>query len=178
MILIAFAFLFVVIFIISLFLLLLKFIFKKKIFGKIIIGLWLFYISIPFLMILISIFTDKKEIEKDDIYGTYVINRDKCAGKQADWQYNHYRFEIKEDNTIIFYITDGKKIIKEIKGTVEVKEYFTPSPHLKINFAEPRFHVIKDNPTLYREVWSFYYVFCSEKYGNMFFSKGNWKSID
>jgi hypothetical protein len=159
-------------------LLLLWLITRKSIFGKIAGALWLGLISLIGLFCILSVFTSKKEIDKDDIYGEYIIDRNKCAGKQADWQYNHYRFEIREDNKIFFYITENERIIKTIEGTVEIKEYYTPSPRLKINFDDPRFHVVQDNPTLYREIWSFYYVFYSDKFDNMFFTKGTWSSID
>lgn len=159
-------------------LLLLWLITRKNIFGKIAGTLWLGLISLIILLYIVSIFTSKKEINKNDIYGEYVIDRNKCAGKQADWQYNHYRFKITEDNKIFFYVTENERIIKTIEGTVEIKEYYTPSPRLKINFDEPRFHIIQYNPTLYREIWSFYYVFYSDKFDNMFFTKGTWKSID
>ena len=177
MILIAFGILFVLFIGITIVLLILSLIFKKKIFGKIILGLWLFFISIPILYTIESIFTTRKEIEKNDIYGSYVINRNKCEGKQADWQYNHFRFKITEDNKIFFYITEKENIIKTIEGTVEFNHGNT-SPQIKLNFEAPKFHVLLENPTLYREIWSFYYVFESNKYGNMFFTKGNWKSID
>ena len=163
--------------IISIIIYILGLIFKKKIFEKLIVGLWITLIILPFLMIVVSIFTDKKDVETEDIYGDYVIDRNKCAGKQADWQYDHYRFKITEDNKIFFYITEKENIIKTIEGKVE----FTDggySPHLKIEIEEPKFHILKENPTLYRETWSFYYVFESEKYKNVFFTKGNWKSID
>jgi hypothetical protein len=111
------------------------------------------------------------------IYGNYIIDRSKYTGKQADWQYNHYRFKITEDNKIFFYITEKENIIKTIEGKVEFTEYGY-SPHLKIELEEPKFHILKENPTLYREIWSFYYVFESDKYKNVFFTKGNWKSID
>lgn len=129
-----------------------------------------------FLLSIISFFNSKKELEKEDLYGDYVIDRDKFAGKQADWQYNHYRYRITEDNKIFFYITEKEKIIKTIQGKVEIYEGYA-SPRLKITFDEP-FHIIDNNPTLYREVWSFYYVFYSDKYQNVFFKKGTWSSID
>lgn len=178
MFIIAFGFLFAIFISLTLVLWILKLIFKKKIINKIILGLWIFFISIPILLLIISIFTTKMELDKEEIYGNYVIDRSKCSGKQSDWQYNHYRFKITKDNKICFYITEKEKIIKTIEGKVEIKEYYTPSPRLKIIFKEPSFHIIKDNPTLYREIWSFYYVFYSEKYQNVFFKKGNWKSID
>ena len=171
------AFLFIFFVIVSVFLFVLKLIFKKKIFNILNIAWWIFFFSIPFLLAIVSFFTSKKEVEKDDIYGEYIIDREKCAGKQADWQYNHYRFKITEDNKIFFYITEKENIIKTIEGKVEFTEY-SHSPHLKIELEEPKFHILQENPTLYREIWSFYYVFESEKYKNVFFTKGNWKPID
>lgn len=175
--LISFIILLILFSIVSIFIFILEIIFKHKFFRKLNYGLWILFVSMPFLLAFLSIFTSKKEVEKDDIYGDYIINRDKCAGKQADWQYNHYRFKITKDNKIKFYITDKEKIIKEIEGKVEFTDY-GQSPHLKILLDEPRFHILKENPTLYREIWSFYYVFESEKFKNMFFTKGNWKAID
>jgi len=151
---------------------------KKRIFGKIAGGIWLGFIYLIILLFIVDFATSKKEIEKDDIYGDYVIDRDKFPGKQADWQYNHYRFTITKDNKILFYITEKERIIKTIKGKAEIKEYYTPSPRLKLIFEEPKFHIIADNPTLYREIWSFYYVFYSDKFQNVFFKKGTWHSID
>ena len=175
MILFALFFIFIFFLAITLVLWLLKIIFKAKIFSKMIIGLWILFILLPILSSILSVFTTKKTLEKKDIYGDYIIDRSKFSGKQADWQYNHYRYTITEDNKIYFYITNKEKIIKKIEGEVEFIEHY--SPRLKIYFKEPKFHIIKDNPTLYREIWSFYYVFNSEKYNNMFFKKGTWKSI-
>jgi energy-coupling factor transporter transmembrane protein EcfT len=171
------AFLFIFFLIISIFLFILKLIFKKKIFVLLNIAWWIFFISIPFLLAIVSVFTSKKEVEKDDIYGDYIINRKMCAGKQADWQYNHYRFKITKGNKIFFYITEKENIIKTIEGKVAFTE-FDHSPHLKLELEKPKFHILQENPTLYREIWSFYYVFESDKYKNVFFTKGNWKPID
>jgi hypothetical protein len=125
----------------------------------------------------ITFLNSNTRVTAGKIYGNYIIDRSKYPGKQADWQYNHYRFKITEDNKIFFYITEKENIIKTIEGKVEFTEYGY-SPHLKIHINEPRFHILKENPTLYREIWSFYYVFESEKYKNVFFTKGNWKPID
>jgi hypothetical protein len=125
----------------------------------------------------ISFLNANTKVTVGKIYGNYIIDRNKYPGKQADWQYNHYRFKITEDNKIFFYITEKENIIKTIEGKVEFTEY-GHSPHLKIELEEPKFHILQENPTLYREIWSFYYVFESDKYKNVFFTKGNWKSID
>lgn len=169
------AFLFISFLIVSIILFILKLIFKKKIFNTLNIAWWIFFISIPFILMILSFFTSKKEIEKEDLVGNYIIDRTKCSGKQADWQYNHYRFKITEDDKIFFYVTEN--IIKTIEANITYTEY-THSPHIKIELDEPKFHILAENPTLYREIWAFYYVFESSKFGNMFFTKGNWKEID
>ncbi|POR20843.1 hypothetical protein BWK58_13375, partial [Flavobacterium columnare] len=48
------------------------------------------------------------------------------------------------------------------------------SPQIDFQTNHKNFHIIQNNPTLYREVWSFYYVFKSKKIGNMFFTKKKW----
>jgi hypothetical protein len=171
------AFLFIFFLIISFILFILKLIFKKNIFNTLNKVWWLLFFSLPIIFYIISFFTSKKEIEINDINGNYIIDREKYAGKQADWQYNHYRFKITKDNKIFFYITENENIIKTIEGNITYTGY-TNSPHIKIELDEPKFHILASNPTLYREIWSFYYVFESNKYGNMFFTKGNWKPID
>lgn len=171
------AFLFIFFLIVSIILFILKLIFKKKIFNTLNIAWWIFFVSIPFILMILSFFTSKKEVEKENIIGDYIIDRTKCSGKQADWQYNHYRFKITEDDKIYFYITNKEQIIKTIKGNVTYT-HTSFSPHIKIEVEEPKFHILSKNPSLYREIWTFYYVFESSKFGNMFFTKGNWKSID
>lgn len=171
------AFLFIFFLFVSIFLFIFKLIFKNKIFNTLNKLWWLLFFSLPIIFYIISFFTSKKEIEINDIYGNYIIDREKYAGEQADWQYNHYRFKITEKNKIFFYITDKENITTTIEGTVSYSEG-GHSPHLKIEINEPVYHVLKENPTLYREIWSFYYVFESNKYGNMFFKKGNWKPIN
>ena len=137
-------FLFVFFLIISIILFILKLIFKKKIFNLLNIAWWIFFISIPFLLTIISFFTSKKEVEKEDIYGEYVIDREKYAGKQADWQYNHYRFKITDDNKIIFYITEKENIVKTIEGKVEFTEY-SHSPHIKIDLQNYHHQHLSEN---------------------------------
>ncbi len=124
-----------------------------------------------------NVFTTKMELKKNDIYGNYTIDRSKFSGKNSDWQYNHYRFKITKDDKIFFYITEKEKIVKTIKGTIIINDTYE-NARLKINFDEPKFHIFKENPTLYRNIWSFYYVFYSNKYNNMFFKKAVWKPID
>ena len=58
----------------------------------------------------------EKKLTKKDYYGSYIINRNYFAGKQADWQYDHFRFEIRDNDSIYFYMTDKERISKIYKG--------------------------------------------------------------
>ncbi|NRF37488.1 hypothetical protein [Pedobacter foliorum] len=42
----------------------------------------------------------------------------------------------------------------------------------------PTHHIMDGDPTIYRDTWSFYLVFNSPKFGNMFFKKGAWEPLD
>ncbi len=150
---------------------------RKNIFGKTVLLIWLGIFGLIALVSVLKVFTDKKVLDKNDIYGEYIVDRTKFSGKQSDWQYNHFRFEIKEDNTIIFYETEGSKLLKTHKGTISF-HYAYNRPRLIIDIAEPRHHIIENKPTLYRTIWSFYYVFNSPKFGNVFFTKGKWTPIE
>ena len=150
---------------------------RKKVFGKILGLIWLGIFGLIFLGAIIHFFTGKKEVDRDDIYGKYIIDRTKFPGKQADWQYDHFRFEITKQNEFLFHLTDKERITKTYKGTVEfLKAYIRPRVVLHVD--TPRHHIIEDKPTLYRTVSSFYYVFHSPEFGNVFFTKGQWKPID
>jgi hypothetical protein len=150
---------------------------RRNKFGKMLAIVWAGMIGLMLLVSAVRLFKDKKELAQEDIYGEYVIDRTKFSGEQADWQYNHFKFEITRDNRFYFYQTDGNRIVKSYEGTVEfLEEYYTPRIILHVNF--PRHHIINEMPTLYRTVWSFYYVFDSPFYGNVFFKKGKWKELN
>lgn len=118
-----------------------------------------------------------------DIYGTYVIDRDKFPGKQADWQYENIRFKLTENDEMIFQT----RIYKDNWKTEKVKISFSTgyydfdleeycNRNLIVHSDSTNNHIIRDNPTLYRNSFGhFYYVFESEKYGNVFFKKQKWK---
>lgn len=133
--------------------------------------------SIISLVMLIRIFTDKKELKKVDYYGEYIINRDYFPGKQADWQYNSFRFVIKENDSVYFFITDKKQILKTYKGVITTTKPYG-SERLVLNMEQPCHHILNSNPTTYRNAWDFYLVFYSPKFNNVFFKKGEWKALD
>lgn len=137
----------------------------------------IWFLIAAFLIVAIARRTNKKiELDKNDVYGEYIIDTTQFYGKQAKWQYNHYRFEIKRNNKIAFHLTEKNKTVKTYVGTVEFLETYI-RPRIEVHFKEPVYHIVADNPTLYRDTWSFYYVFNSSKFGNVFFKKGKWKPI-
>ena len=125
----------------------------------------------------LNFFSSKTILSPDDYRGSYVINREYFKGMQSDWQYNHYRFIITNEDSIFFYETDNEKIIKIHKGKVCYSENYK-STRLKINSLEPKHHVLNSNPTTYRNIWDFYLVFNSPKFNNMYFKKGKWRPIN
>ena len=136
-------------------------------------GLFIFILLISF----ISWLKAKTVLDKQDYYGEYVINRDYFKGIQADWQYNHFRFEITKEDSIFFYQTEGEKIIKTYRGTISTKLPYR-SARLEINMDLPKHHILTYNPTTYRSSWDFYLVFYSPKFNNLFFKKGIWRPIN
>lgn len=149
---------------------------KKAAYGKILGILWLGILALICLSAIIQVFTTKMKVRKRNIYGKYVVYRSKFPGKQSDWQYNHFRFEITKQNELVFYQTEKGIIIKKDSIKVSFLEQYH-SDRLVISGDTNRHHILSQNPTLYRNIGSFYYVFNSPKFGNMFFKKGKWKPI-
>lgn len=152
-------------------------IYKKQWIGKTIGFIWLGIITLILLSGFLNWITSKTKLEKSDYYGTYIINRNYFKGKQADWQYNNFRFEITDQDSILFYVTNKEQILETYRGTIKT---ITPygSARLLIEMEQPNHHILISNPTTYRDIWDFYLVFNSPKFHNVFFKKGTWKSID
>jgi hypothetical protein len=105
-----------------------------------------------------------------------IIDRNFYKGNQADWQYNNFKFEIKDDNSIVFYVIDNEKIIKKYFGEISTVKPFQ-SERLVIQMQYPTHHILSSNPTIYRYQNKFHLVFNSPKFKNVFFKKGCWKPI-
>tara|TARA_R110000765_G_scaffold179954_2_gene285773 strand:+ start:1059 stop:1592 length:534 start_codon:yes stop_codon:yes gene_type:complete len=161
----------------TIFILLLWLFTKNKIYGKVILFVWAGLFSLYFGMYFLGWLYAKKVLDKEDFYGQYTIDRNYFPGKQADWQYNHYRFEIKENDSIYFHVTDGQKILETFKGKISILAPYK-SARLVINMDGTSHHILTTNPTIYREPWDFFMVFNSPKFNNMYFRKGKWKEID
>jgi len=115
-------------------------------------------------------------LEKEDFYGDYIIDRNQFPGKQADWQYNSFRFVISHNDAINFYIMRNGHEVRVYKGFITTV-VLNKSAHLVLHRQEPVHHILTMDPTVYRRKGSFYLVFDSPKFGNVFFKKGEWKPI-
>jgi len=149
----------------------------------ILLSIWAFFILLTGILWISEPFFKPMILTQQDIYGTYVIDKDRFPGKQADWQYENFRFKITDHNELIFesLIYDSKWKADTVKVSYssgyydeDKKEYCNQK--LRVHSDSTSHHIIRDNPTLYRQSFSgFYYVFESEKFGNVFFKKGQWK---
>jgi len=147
---------------------------RKLIVGKILAVLWIGIFSFIGIVVLINWWNEKIVLDHQDYYGSYVIKKEFFKGKQSDWQYNSFRFEITERDSIFFYVTDKQKIFQTFKGSIETSTNYN-SKRLILNMEEHDHHIMSDNPTTYRNNRSFYLVFHSPRFGNVFFSKGDWE---
>ena len=152
---------------------------KKLLIGKILVKIWLGIFSLVMLVTIVNWLISKTELDKEDYYGKYVINRDYFSGEQTDWQYNRFRFEITDHDSIFFYVTDQEEVLKTYRGTIQTtKPNNYPSDRLIIIMEQPTHHILVSNPTTYRSAWSYYLVLNSPKFHNVFFKKGEWKPIE
>jgi energy-coupling factor transporter transmembrane protein EcfT len=147
---------------------------RRAFFGK---ALGIIWLSI-FALILFSVATrplsEKKVLTQEDYYGEYIIDRSYFPGKQADWQYNNFHFIINPDNSIYFYSTPKNEPAKVYKGYISTSAPYA-SARLIVHMPAPTHHILTTDPTVYRKVWSFFLVFNSPKFGNMYFKKGKWE---
>ena len=143
---------------------------KKKIFLYLFSGFWSFVIFLVLILFVIEFYNSKSTVDKDDLYGAYMIDKEMFKGNNANWQYEHFSFVITENYEFIFYEYYDNGNIKSVhKGKLEFVDY--KSPHIRILNLQPNHQVVESEPLLVREKWGFYYVFKSQKFGNMFFTK-------
>ena len=148
----------------------------KKSYGKLLGLFWGLILLVSIGFSIFHLFKTKKQLSKEDIYGEYVVDRTKYPGSQSDWQYNHFRFTITNDHKFVFYETEKDSIVKGYSGIVTFLEGYK-QPRIVINVDTPTHYMIDPRPTLYRKPFSFYYVFHSQKAGNVFFTKGKWEKV-
>lgn len=138
--------------------------------------MWLCVIGLGCFGLIMDSIRSPIKLEKEDYYGHYIIDRSYFPGEQADWQYNNFRFEIRDNDSIYFHITDEERIIKTYIGYISTKKPYI-SERLIINIDTPGHHILSSNPTTYRSRRDFYLVFNSPEFYNVFFRKGKWQKI-
>ncbi len=148
----------------------------RLVFIKAIGCIWGPILALVFLSSALRWLLEKKNLDKNDYHGSYIINRNYFAGKQADWQYNHYRFEIKDNDSIYFYATNGAKILKTYKGKISTTDNYV-SARLILHMDSNTHHIVSQNPTTIRSAWSFILIFRSPKFNNVYFKKGDWEQL-
>ena len=86
---------------------------KIKVIKQIAVISWIMLFLLIVFLSVMKLFTTKMKLKQHKIYGEYVVDKNKFAGKQADWQYNNYRFEIKKDNKI--YVLTKNLLLNRFK---------------------------------------------------------------
>lgn len=118
------------------------------------------------------VFNSDGGIKESRIIGKYVVNTNVLPGKNADWQYEHYKLEVTKDKYLVVSFYDkGTLMSKDSVEYTFVKRFV--SDRIKI-LGPSQHHFFQDNPTLYRKGSSFTYRFFSKKYGNVYFRKKKW----
>jgi hypothetical protein len=145
-------------------------IFESKTLKNILIYSWGFIFLMIALSFIAKPFYTKMTLDKSDYYGNYVIDTTYFDPAQAKWQYDHFRFTIKRNDSIYFYVTEKNEVIKTYKGTITTLKPWS-SEVLKINMEQPTHHILTYQPTIWRDIWSFTLVFRSPKFSNMYFVK-------
>ncbi len=150
---------------------------KENLIGKVVLSFYALFTFLILSLIIYGFLSQKMTLDKSDYYGDYIINRNYFKGKQADWQYNHFRFTITKKDSMYFYLTNNNKVEKIFKGKITTVNPYDYSERLVINMEQPTHHILSTNPTTYRKAWSFILVFKSPKFNNMYFKKGKWKPL-
>jgi hypothetical protein len=134
----------------------------------IVILIWAATCLLLFFAILAEGYRKPIPLSKADIVGHYQIDTTFYTGKNARWQYNHYRFTISSGDSLYFQVFNNDTIIKSFQEKIK---YSSGPPVLWQLENDSVYHVINHAPTLFRGRKKFYYVFYSDYYGSMFFRK-------
>ena len=131
---------------------------KKKSSLKILGFIWILTIVVIVAASINSHYRTPMRLTKTDITGDYRIDTNFFPGRNANWQFDHYRFTITPTDSIFFYVTNRDTIIRIFREKIE---YSSGPPDLWAIKSDTHYHVIKYGPTLYRGHNKFYYVFKS-----------------
>ena len=141
---------------------------RSKLSLIILASLWVLTILFFITTSVITSFDKPVSLTKEKIIGIYRIDTGFYPGQNANWQYDHFRFTITPTDSIYFYLINKDSIVKKYNWKLD---YSIGPPSLWKIKTDSTYHVTKYPPTLFRGHKRFYYVFRSDKYGNMFFRK-------
>ncbi|NQZ90183.1 MAG: hypothetical protein HRT54_21685 [Colwellia sp.] len=130
--------------------------------------LWLTPICFISLLMLFAWFNGLTHVDKQRIVGSYEVDTKFYPGKNANWQKEHFRFEITEDNKFYLFVRLADKSENVYQGYVK---WANETPEKWSITMDNPYHIIDKHPVLYRSKFDYYYVFRTQKFGNMFFSK-------
>lgn len=123
-------------------------------------------------LVVLSTILSPMDVERDDVIGTYRVDPLMFAGPQADWQHDHFRLTITEEDTLILESKDDrgrwnvfKRPIVQVEGANSYLWKFPTEGDSTVH------HILVNTPTLHRQQWDFYYAFRSPRFGNVFFRK-------
>ncbi len=126
----------------------------RKEFGGALGVIWGGILGLILISFILRPFTTQKKLSKKDFYGNYIVDRHFFPGRQAGWQYNHFRFSIKRNDSIYFHVTDGKRILKTYRGHISTLDHYV-SARLVVEMTPPIHHIVASSPTIHRSAWSF-----------------------
>ena len=132
------------------------------------IVIWVTTVIFISFFVLSSWFFSLTTVNKSKIIGRYEVDTTFYPGVNANWQQQHYRFEVRPHSQFAFFerLADGSE--KMYLGNITWANEKTEKWSISMDIDH---HVVPLHPVLYRERFGFYYVFKTKKYGNMFFRK-------
>ncbi len=103
-----------------------------------------------------------------DVIGRYCVDPSIYPGAQADWQRQHFWFDVGAGGKFILHevLDDGSR--RQIQG--QLTWHRGPPDLWTVAPAEPH-HVLAQAPLLFRSDKRFFYVMRSPQFGNMFFRR-------
>lgn len=110
------------------------------------------------------------KLSHGDFHGDYVIDRDYFPGPNAQWQYEHYKFTIRQDDSLFFYVMAGDSVKSVFKGKMNVSTAYA-SARITFDMHQPVHHVFTEQPLIVRSCWGFNIVLYSPFYNHMYFEK-------
>ncbi len=134
---------------------------KSRAAGTIFIGFTL----LPFAAFLLAWLFNPTVPTRSEIIGDYEIDRSRYPGPNADWQHANYALKITDSEVIL---TDARssKVWKS-----HIDWFDDPAYRWKFLGSRKRHHLLAEGPAIIRDSFSYYYVFRSPLYGDVFFTK-------